>query len=344
MLAKKHRLTQVISSVICENGIELDSDILAKLQRSELKSAHKLEQMKYTFSQICEKFDTAGISYIPLKGDILRSHYPSEYMRTSCDIDILVHECDLADAICALEALNYQCGKRNYHDVLLKSPENIYLELHFNINENLKNLDSVLKDAWDYALPIKKSRYEFTKEFFVFQIFAHMSYHFLSGGCGIRSLMDIWVMKNKMGYSYQCAEDLLKKAGIYQFAAEMDGLAEICFSTGTRDEFSDTLLKYIFDGGVYGTKKNNVAIKKTKSKNTATYILKRFFLPYKSMITIYPALKKLPFLLPLCWILRGFKMIFSGKTKKAISEVTLANSITDEKLEEVGYILLRLGL
>ena len=45
-------------------------------------------------------------------------------------------------------------------------------------------------------------------------MFAHMLYHFISGGCGIRPLMDIWIAEHKMGITYTEAKDLLETAGI----------------------------------------------------------------------------------------------------------------------------------
>ena len=145
------------------------------------------------------------------------------------------------------------------------------MELHFNIQENIDKLDAVLKDAWQYAKLTDGSKYEFTNEFFVFYMFSHISYHFLSGGCGMKSLMDIWVMQHKMGVTYECAKGLLEKAGIYKFAAEISKLTEVCFSDKPKDEFSDTILSYILSGGVYGTSQNKIAVKKSTNKSTVTY-------------------------------------------------------------------------
>lgn len=174
----------------------------------------------------------------------------------------------------------------------LFSDANVHLELHFNIQENIDKLDAVLKDAWQYARLTEGSRYKFTDEFFVFHMFAHMSYHFLSGGCGIKPLMDIWIMEHKMGITYESAKELLEKAGIFQFATEISNIAEICFSGKPKDEFSDTILSYIFSGGVYGTSQNKIAVKKSKSKSTLLYALQRLFMPYKSMVILYPILQK----------------------------------------------------
>jgi len=343
-LAKKHDLAHVVSNFIYQNKIDVDKEFQTILQREELLSVYRNEQMNYAFSEIFSAFDEIGIEYIPLKGAVIRSFYPYESMRTSCDIDILIHNNDLGSAINSLKSKGYICKDRSYHDVSLYSPNKIHLELHFNLQENIRNLDVVLKDAWKYSMPTNSNQCEFKKEFFVFHIFAHMAYHFVSGGCGIRSLLDIWVMKHKMGISYLCSKRLLEKAGIYQFASEMDKLAEQCFTNNNLDDFSVMLLKYIFDGGVYGSVENHIAIDKHKAKNSIVYAFKRLFLPYNFMVISYPFLKKAPYLLPFCWLIRCMKVIFTGKSKRILFEMSCVNNVSDEKIKEVKEICSRLAL
>ena len=343
-LAKIHDLAHVVSNFVYRNKIELGKELQIRLQREEIMSVYRHEQMKYAFEEICSVFDETGIIYIPLKGAVLRPYYPYESMRTSCDIDILIREDDLETAISSLETKGYSCGTRKFHDVSLYSPNKIHLELHFNIQENIDNLDAVLKDAWDYAVSMSSAEYAFSKEFFAFHMFAHIAYHFISGGCGIRSLLDIWVMEHRMGISYSCAKKLLTKAGIYKFASEMSKLAEQCFTYNDRDAFSDTVLKYIFEGGVYGSVENHVAVDKFKNKGSVAYALKRLFLPYKLMIKLYPFLQKAPYLLPIYWVVRWIKAIFGGKSKQIVSEMSRVNNIPDEKVDEVKAICSRLGL
>ena len=343
-LAKKHGLAHVVSCFVDRNRVEIDPNLQAQLQTEEMISVYQHEQMKYSYGEICNAFDEIGISYIPLKGSVIRPYYPYESMRTSCDIDVLIHEEDLETAINCLAAKGYKCGDRNYHDVSLYAPNQIHLELHFNIQENMDNLDAVLKDAWNYAVPINGSQYAFSEEFFAFHIFAHMAYHFVSGGCGIRSLLDIWVMEHKMEISYSCAKALLEKDGIYQFAAEMSKLAELCFTQNNCDPFSDTVLKYIFQGGVYGSVENRMAVDKSKTGSSAGYAVKRLFLPYKSMVILFPYLKKAPYLLPFCWVVRWIKVILDGKSQKVISEMSYVSNISDDKIKEVSAICSRLGL
>lgn len=343
-LSSRHDLAHIVFNSLHKCGLRNDDESYLKFNQKAIMSVCRNEQMKYAYNQICDIFNKESIPYIPLKGLVIRPYYPQESMRTSCDIDILVKEENLESAIDSLVQKGFRCGERHYHDVSLFSPANIHLELHFNIQETIEKLDVVLKDAWQHTKLTDGSRYEFTDEFFVFHMFAHMSYHFLGGGCGIKSLMDIWVMEHKMGVTYECARELLEKAGIYRFAAEISKLAEICFSDKPKDGFSDTILSYIFSGGIYGTSQNKIAVKKSKNKSTIIYSLQRLFMPYKSMVITYPILKKLPILLPFCWVARFFKMLFKGKSKSALGEIKTANNVTNDQISVIVQMREHLGL
>ncbi len=341
-LSKRHDLAHIVAASLQKNGLLTDDQVSAKFKQENAQAVYRHLQMEYAYKQICDVFEEKGIPYIPLKGAVLRQYYPQPSMRTSCDIDILIREENLECAVDALTQKGFQCGERHYHDISLRSPRNIHLELHFHIQENTDNLDAVLKDVWQYAKPMTGSCYGLTKEFFLFYMFAHMSYHFLAGGCGIRPLMDIWVIEHKMGIAYPQAEELLQRAGIYTFARGITELAEACFSGQEKDAFSDTLLSYIFDGGVYGSVRNRVAVKKGDS--TLRYVMQRLFMPYENMTIIYPILEKCPFLLPICWIMRIFKMLFGGKLRASAFELRIAKEMSNTELEKIKQIKEGLGL
>lgn len=343
-LAKVQDLAQIVSQFVYQNQIEATPELKTTLQREEIMAVYRCEQLKYALREISSAFDVANIAYVPLKGSVVRPYYPDERMRTSCDVDILIHEEDLNRAVEALECKGYCCGKRNYHDVSLYSPNQIHLELHFNIQENMDRLDAVLKRAWEYTVPTEGSGHAFQKEFFVFHMYAHMAYHFLSGGCGIRPLMDIWIMEHKMDASYTCAEGLLKEAGIYPFAAEMSRISNLCFSKNAQDDFSELVLRYIYSGGLYGTKRNKIAMQKRQVRSALGFVLKKVCLPYKNMVILFPILKKAPFLLPFFWVIRGMRGVLKGKTKRFASEVVYAGNLPEDRVVEIQVICSRLGL
>ena len=344
LLAKKHDLGHLAADAFLSNGTEISKETASRLEKERWLVLYRQEQMRHAYQQICDIFRRGKIPYIPLKGLVVRPFYPKEYYRTSCDIDILIRREDLDRATGQLIECGYVSDGKKYHDVSLHSPSGIHLELHFSLLENQSALDGVLKDAWQYARSADGIQYEFSEDFFCFYTFAHMAYHFLSGGCGLRSLVDIWVIGHKMGLSYTRAQSLLEQAGIFKFAREMTLLADACFSIGSPNESSGVLLEYIFDGGAYGTQKSNVLAQNTASRGTASYILHRLFLPYRSMILLFPVLKKAPVLLPFCWVARIFKTLFGSRKKNAAAELKTVVSLAGERRDTVKKIFDQLGL
>ncbi len=334
-VSQHHNVAHIVSNALQKLTLEGGADQLEALLQRQMRAVYHLEQMKYAYSQICQVLSREQISFIPLKGSVLRHYYPKEDMRTSCDIDILIPEERLDAAVAALVQAGYQAGKQDYHDISLFSPAKVHLELHFSVLEKSEKLDQVLKDAWKYAIPVKGAEYKFSDEFFAFQMFAHMAYHFLGGGCGVRALMDIWVMKHKMGLTFETGRELLKKAGIYHFAAEISRLSDACFSGGESTESMDQMLSYILSGGVFGNRKNRLAVIKTENTSTGKYVLKRLFLPLSDMKISYPILRKAPVFLPFCWIARWLRMLFDGKTKRALKEIKTAGALTPAEVEEI---------
>lgn len=186
-LANKHSLAHLVSRYVFEHQIPVPPELARRFQQADVRCVLNHEKMKLAYRQICDAFEGARIDYIPLKGSVLREHYPDESMRTSCDIDILVREEEFNRAVAVLEQKQFQVGERNFHDVSLFAPNGTHLELHFSICEKMDRLDAVLKNAWNYAALEQGSRYAFLDAFFLFHQFSHMTYHFQSGGCGIRS-------------------------------------------------------------------------------------------------------------------------------------------------------------
>ncbi len=342
-LSKRHEVSHIAASSLLKNGLLFDEEIKSKYNDAEIMSIYRCEQMRYAYEQICGTFDEESIPYIPLKGSVIRPYYPKESMRTSCDIDILIKEENIDAAIKALRKKGFKCGEKNYHDVSLFSPNKIHLELHFSIQENIDKLDAVLKDAWLYARPKNGCCYEFSEEFFVFYMFAHISYHFLGGGCGIRSLMDIWVMEHKMGITYLKAEAILKKADIYKFAIEITKLTDACFNSDKMDDFSKELLSYILKGGTYGSIQNNIAVDAPQSHLTASHALKRMKITRESLSIEYPILEKAPVLFIFCWIHRTARLIFRY-IKRLFKKKKIKKHISENRYEKSKKMLKKLGL
>ncbi len=343
-ISKKHDISPIIASALIDNGIVTkDNEYYEALKKEQFTAIYRTRGLKYETERISALLENKKIPYVLLKGSVIRRYYPQDWLRTSCDIDILVPEAQVNDAVDAVIAEGYTIGPRDYHDIALYSESGVLLEMHYSLLENTDNLDNVLKDVWQHTVSTDTQLVKLTDAFLIFHVIAHMSYHFISGGCGLRSLIDLWIINNKMNISVESSKELLERAGIYKYALEMSALAAYIFGEAEETEITETLLLYIMSGGTYGVLDQKLAM--TKSKQTqSSYVIKRLFPPLKMMAENHSVLKKAPILLPFFWIARLVASVFKGKTKRVAHEFKKAQGVTDAEVQSMAYIREKLGL
>ena len=248
-LCSKHSISVIVGDVLGKSKMIEKTPNVKKLINESFMSVYRYEQSQTEIKKITHVLTELKIPYILLKGPRVRKYYPEPWLRTSCDIDILIHEEDLDLAINGLvEKCSYKKQERNYHDVPLVSPNNILLELHFNIKENMDNLDKVLIKVWDYSSPVGKDNcleYEQSNEFFFFHLLAHTAYHFQHGGCGIRSILDLYLIHHQMPYNNEKLRMLCREAKMETFYEYVIQLSEVWFGECSHTPVTLAMEKYI---------------------------------------------------------------------------------------------------
>lgn len=338
MVSKNHDLAHVVAVALKKHGL-IKHD---KLSRRYVKQMHaalmRYEAIKHEQNQIYQVFEKEGIDFVPLKGSVIRKYYPDRWMRTSTDIDILVREKELEKAKKALISnLDYAEGRYRYHDVSLYSKSGVLLELHFQITENMKNIDKNLKKVWDYVNPIEEGRCRqvMTPEYLLFHSYAHMIYHFVKGGCGVRFVVDSWLLEHVLDYDEDVFQKLCKESRINTFVESVRKLGQVWFEDAEHDNLSEKMQTYIITGGVFGTVESKVMARKTQTSGRYRYLLKRVFIPYKDFCASYPILEKLPWLYPYFAVKRLFKIFDKRIAKNAVQEIHMNKNVLQEDVDEL---------
>ena len=134
---KKHDLTHLLEEIPDgEIKSEKIKEIDKRVKNERFKAIYRYGMTDSDFCDICDLFESEKIPFIPLKGSVIRELYPEPWMRTSCDIDILIHEYDLDRAVKALsEKLEFVPKRKNGHDQTLLSTSGMHFELHYNLIE-----------------------------------------------------------------------------------------------------------------------------------------------------------------------------------------------------------------
>ena len=348
-ISKSHDISHLLAGGLHSPSLAADDPFLQKFAKQQMLAVYRYRQINYELEQVCLILEAAAIPFIPLKGSVLRRFYPQPWMRTSCDIDILVHESDLDRAIEVLVAQRgYENKGRDYHDVSLFSSGGVHLELHFDLveEEYANEASRLLERVWEYATPREDCSYhcEMREEMFYFYHMAHMAKHFEFGGCGIRPLLDLWILDHSVEHDALQRDRLLEEGALLVFANACRSLSGAWFSGATADATAQAMQRYILTGGVYGSMENRVAVQQKKSGGRLGYLLSRIFLPYESLRDLYPILQKKRWLMPLMQVRRWFRLLFGGRMKQSLRELRTNEKISEEKRNETASLLDRLDL
>ncbi len=349
-LAKKHDLSHLVSQALYDNGlIAGENKYCQKFQNDQFNAVFRYEQLNHQLNKVCAALQNIKIPFILLKGSVLRNYYPAPWMRTSCDIDILIERENLS------KAQNYLIKNEGFtktaegnHDVTLTAPNTVQLELHFDLIEEgrAKDCRQVLSQFFENSKTAEGSEYklESSDEMFYFYHIAHMAKHFEVGGCGIRPFIDLWILNNKITYNKEKRDALLIKGGLLQFSLVCEELSKVWFSGKEHSEITEKTERFILDGGIYGNTENTVLVKQAQKGGKFKFLLSRILPSYSALKNIYPTLENRPMLTPFFHIKRWCRIVFMGRTKKALREFKINSGISNDAKKEMQKFMDEIGL
>ncbi len=347
--SKKHDLSHLVASSLSKNDMLAQDEVSRKFQQQMMMAVYRYEQKKYALNNVTQILEEAEIPHIPLKGAVIQKYYPVPWFRTSCDIDILIHQEDTDKAIKVLSEAGYvRQNDTTTHDYSFIAPGKVHLELHYSLEqgEQLKAVNSILNTVWEQSTLDDSSQYGYkmSDSIFLFYHLAHMAKHFFGGGCGIRPFIDLWLLKENGYCNSPQLYELLKSANLTTFYESTMKLIRVWFEGETHSAVSEQMELFILTGGVYGTASNSAAVKAARGETKLRSFFKLMFLPRKSLEVIYPNLRKYPILYPFYQIKRWFR-IFNRSKRSHIENLTAArNAINTNEANQTKILLQDLGL
>ena len=316
---------------------------LKTLDHECIKSKYRSIQHDDSIKKIKSVFDEEYISYILLKGAVLRNLYPEITLRTSSDIDVLIYEKDIEHAVAKLEdKTDFRKRSQDYHDISMVNGR-VHLELHYNIKENDEKTDKLLSRAWEYVVPITDgSMYAFTPEYQIFHVVAHMSHHFLHGGLGIRPFIDLWLLKNMTVFSEKVLEDMLNSCGLLQFYRECCHLSDVWMSDENHSETTKMFEGFCLSGGVFGSEKFRIAGSQRKKRGWR-YIGSRVFPPKYQVKEFYKDPNGKKHMLPYYYVKR-WRSWLSKERRRDLRRQINATVTSDKEYQNLAdELFARLG-
>ena len=303
-----------------------------------LANTHQQVSQQYYVQEIFKNLREKSIKFLPLKGYYIRKMYKSEDMRTSCDIDFYYDKNseDKLDEV--LTGLGFEFkNKDSHHKAYDNHP--VKVEAHYVLDNSVdtaggKKADEYFSNFFDVNSPINDSEYQMSVEDFCLYYTMHALKHFTTGGFGIRTVLDYYVIFNHYKGSEIEIFDKLKEFGCDKFVKSVLSVSKAWFDGGNATSDDSILEEFIFKSGTYGTALNQASIvSSSKDENGKgvkfRFYFKKIFPPYKAMSNVYGWLKKAPVLLPVAYVIRIFAVIF--KRNKNIKQVkSIANELTKE--------------
>lgn len=334
--AKKHGLQTMLYEIIKKKSC-IPKEIKLKAENQYQAMIWQQIQQDYYAECLFEELKKRDIPFVVLKGHVLRHLYPYPELRTSCDVDVLYDSNRANEIPEVMEMLGF-----NLKDEWTRGV--VTIEMHPELDSFNETCKQYYANPWQRIIKREDGNYLFSDEDFYVYFLVHAVKHFLVGGFGIRTVLDIYVFnREKKNLNFEYLNSELDKLGLREFNEMIKKLAFVWFGKEDEDESTIKIGEYVMFCGTYGKIENQALMRVIDEKKTTKSMkIKYFFLsvfpPYSRMIIKYNWLRKVPFLLPVAWIMRFFGAIFFRRKNIKTMSRNIA-SMSDDKVNLVNDVL-----
>ncbi len=351
--AVRHKIIALTYYGAVQCGVDKKCKAMQNLFRYLIATLNFSEKQQYEIGQICKIFDENGIAYLPMKGTVLQKYYPAPEMRTMGDADILIRMDQYEQIQELMQSMGYEFAYESDHELVWRKGK-VDIELHKRVMTSYnKDFYKYFGDGWSFAKKAADSetRYEISKEDFYIYMFVHFTKHYRISGIGIKHMIDFWVYRNAhpdLDESY--INERLEMLQLLKFHGYVLQTLGVWFKGEEPTPKTDYITEVIFTSGEYGLADTAFAgqiLREAKSTGSVESARKRsfwriVFLPYAQMKEKYRAVRVIPILLPLFWVIRLFDVALF-KRKKAKDYMNHLKSV-DEKARKHQEALNFVGL
>ena len=308
-LARKHSLGQFVSLYMKQlpGEQEIEKQLEHSITNSHAAMVVRKVNQDIAIKDIHAILELKGCYHLFMKGSVTRDRYASAFWRPMGDIDFLYQEAQheiVKTSLLENGFYGFKAGRKN--DTYYRK-KNICVEAHRQLVPSDSSFFKYCSKVWERAHVANGCNYLFEMDIedeLIFNI-VHLAIHFLEGGAGIRFILDVYVY-NHLEMDFKYVEHELSELDLLDFYHNISELAENWFGYGKKTSLTEKLASFIIKNGTFGTVDNSssLAVREGRWK----YLRKMCFPSYKEMISAYPWLKGKYMLLPLAWILRGFRV------------------------------------
>lgn len=349
-ISVKHDLSHVVASALMRLKMLENDEVSSDFKKRRMLAVYRDTQRNYAIKLTGDLLEQAKIPHVFLKGSVLCHLYPQSWMRTSCDVDILIHKSDAEMAEKVLCSNGFQrMEDRSTHDFNYRSPNNVHIEMHYSLLQDGKvaSSDVFLNEIWSKHVVLEDGcsyRYMMSEEAFIIYHLAHMARHVLDGGCGVRPFLDLWLINKTFSVDRTKLRKILEQCNLDKLFDLSWHLSQVWMEEAVHSEETKMFETYILRGGVYGSFENAAKVKAAKGMNKISSFLDLMFLPRKNLQVLYPKLETYPMLFGYYQVKRWFRVLDKSKRNKIKNMTEKRNNVTAVEAGTVGNLLRQLGL
>lgn len=368
-MAEKHSLAGVIY-VQCKSWIK-DTEVMNGLSKDFMGDVFFSVNRQEMLRELTEKLLQKNISFVCMKGGVIRDSWPIPELRTMGDIDLIIQKKDRSkvDSI-MLSELKFSKMVDN-HSVWTYYFGPLEIEIHDHMfYEHLANdydYRSYFDKIWENTCHGNvfgveaENLYIPTPEFHFLYLITHTAKHFINNGVGLRAFMDmVFLTRDTNEMNWEWLESELEKIKLLGFTKVCFLLCEKWFNVQMplsgytmSDEFFEGITDKVFRDGVFGldNPQNEAAhsakeLKRSKHSyvfGAISLTIKKLFPSYQNMQLIpwYSWVDGRPWLLPAAWFYRwGYCLVHKCRHSiSLLSEPFSKKDIIDKRnknLKNVG--------
>lgn len=327
--ASAHTITAIVAYALESAGFidNRSSNALAETIR-------KTVLYEAAWSKIRSGLEDSGISFMPLKGAVLKDLYPKYGMREFCDYDIWFDASRAEDVKALMEKAGFvtaRFGESNNDRYLIGHL--VKFEMHRTLFRPIQH--EKIYEYYRNLLPRLQgdgAEKHFSPEDSYIYMIAHEFKHYSGSGTGLRSLLDTYLFLSKNHLDMKYVEEEVKELGIEDFEVSNRGLALHLFGGEPMMVRNRKMLDYILSSGTYGTRTHHIQNSINRENTSkAKYALRRFLVPmrkknkdYRSYAAGYPFFYRYKIFLPLLPFVRFFSALRNGRLQNEVKAIKSA--------------------
>ncbi|MEE0928717.1 MAG: nucleotidyltransferase family protein, partial [Acutalibacteraceae bacterium] len=296
--AKKHQIMGIMLYGLLAAGLSPDAPVMETLYSGALMETVLHEKQQFVITRLYEGLSKNKISYMPLKGALLKELYPREEMRVMSDVDILIRMEEYDTLSKCLKEMGFEEQYESDHELVWKKND-LTVEFHKHLIPSY-NSDyyGYFERVWDRAVLCEGSRFALDRNDEFIYNFTHLAKHYRDGGIGVKHYIDLWLMLEKYSLDMEYIREELTKLHLERFFDNVMKTLRFWFAEGECDETVELILRHTFASGAYGSEDahvmGRVALNVQIKQSRFGAVLRMVFPPVSVLHVTYKYLDKCP--------------------------------------------------